>query len=136
MSRAERKTHAIKRVGKTWSAWTEIPVTDEIRKSAVHMHNVHSIWANSRFEAQAFRVSSHEGGIMQLVVARHGHVEPVSWNDMQRIKTELFGAENFAIEIYPAEVVSVEMKIRIMWIMPAGWAPPCGLHLPTAWGGQ
>lgn len=136
MSRAERKTHAIKRVGRTWSKWQEIPVTDEIRNSAKHMEHVHSIWANSRFEAQAFQIPSAVGGIMQLVVARHGHIEPVSWNDMQRIKAELFGDSVYGMEIYPAESVTVEMKIRIIWIMPEGWEPPCGLHLPTAWGGR
>lgn len=136
MSRAERKTHAIKRVGKTWSSWQEIPVTDEIRSSSPHMLHVWKIWANSRFEAQAFQVSSPIGGIVQLVIARHGHIEAITWNECQRIKTELFGADNFAMEIYPADVITVEMRIRILWVMPDGYEPPCGLHLPTAWGGK
>lgn len=136
MSRVDRQRHKIKLMGKQWTPWKEIPVTGEYRASAPHLQNVSRVWANSRFEVSGFEVKSPVGGIWQLVVARHGHLEQVSWNDLQRIKTELFGEGNFAIEIYPPQAVNVEMKVRIIWIMPSDYQPPCGLHLESAWGGQ
>jgi hypothetical protein len=135
VSKVERKTHRLKMVGKHWTPWRSIPVTGDIRASTPFMKNLKSIWANSRFEVQCYEVGSPVGGIVQLVIARHGHLETVTWNDIQRIKTELFGVDNFALELYPAEHVAVEMKTRIIWVMPKGYEPPCGLHLPSAWGG-
>ena len=135
MSKVERKTHRLKMVGKQWTAWRSIPVTAEIRSQTPFTKNLKSLWANSRFSVQCYEVASPIGGIVQLLIERHGHLDPVTWNDAQRIKVELFGVENFAIELYPAENVPMEMKVRILWVMPKGWEPPCGLHLPSAWGG-
>ena len=133
MGRAGRAAHRLKTIGREWSAWQEIPVTDEIRASSPHMAHVSRIFANSRFEAQCFTCATAMGGVAQLVVARHGHLEPVTWNDLQRVKNELFGVDALAVEVYPREVVR-EMKIRILWILPEGTDLPYGLDKPSAWG--
>lgn len=134
MSRAERKTHAIKRVGKTWSAWQEIPVTDEIRKSSVHMARVHSIWANSRCEIHCFACPGSIGGTTHCVVARHGLLEHVTNSEMMRIKLELFGIETTAVEIFPSGVTELSEKTRHMWVLPVGHALPFGFDMDSAWG--
>jgi hypothetical protein len=135
MSRVERKTHKLKLIGRTWTPWKEITITGEIRNSAPHMRKISHIWANSRFEVHGWEVPSTEGGIVQLLISRHGQLDAISWNDVMRIKHEIFGDSGFAIEIYPPENVTTDMKVRIVWVMPKGWTPPCGLHLDSAWGG-
>ena len=136
MSKAQRLRHRMKTVAREWSAWTEIKITDEIRQSAPHMRHVHRIFYNSRFQVDMFEVKSEVGGIVQCCINRHGQIELATWPEIQRVKTELFGPDHFAIEIYPDEVVEFTMQTRIIWVMPAGWRPPCGLHLRTAWGGD
>lgn len=136
MSKVERQKTKLKMAAKKPGAWRQIAVTGEFRSKAPHLKNCTHIWANGAFEVQAYTVSSPVGGIVQLVIARHGHLASITWGDCQRIKTELFGVENFAIEIYPAERVDADIKIRILWILPTSFQMPCGLHLPTAWGGE
>jgi len=136
MSRVERKTHKLKLIGKTWTPWKEIPVTGEIRDSAPHMEHVWKIWGNSRYEVQAYQVKSFIGGVVQLVVARHQHLEAITWHECLRIKNELFGVDSLAVEIYPREEVREQFKVRVLWVLPEGHELPYGLHLETAWGGK
>lgn len=134
MSRAERKTHAIKRVGRTWSKWQEIPVTDEIRNSSPHMAKIQSIWANSRFECHVWACASPMGGFTHVVIARHGLIEQVTAPDMLRIKNELFGMETTAVEVFPAGINELSEKTRHLWVMPAGYELPFGFGMLTCWG--
>lgn len=134
MSRAERKTHAIKRVAKTWSSWQEVPVTDAIRNSADHMAHIHSIWANSRFEAHCFACPSAVGGFTHVVVARHGLLESVTAPELLRIKNDLFGVEATAVEVFPAGITELSERTRHLWILPEGYELPFGFSMPTAWG--
>jgi hypothetical protein len=133
LSKAARIKHRIKTVAKEWTAWMEVPVTDEIRGSAPHMEHVAKIYANSRFEVQIYTVNTLVGGVSQVVIARHQHLEEITWNDVMRVKTELFGVGALAIEIYPREVAPM-MRIRILWVMPVGYELPCGLDKAGAWG--
>lgn len=133
MGKAQRQKHRIKTIGREWTAWAEIPVTDEMRASSPHMQHVSRVFANSRYEVQIFDCATTAGGVAQVVIARHGHVEMVDWNECQRIKNELFGAEHLAVEIYPREVAPA-MKVRILWVLPLGMNLPYGLDCPGAWG--
>ena len=133
MSRQARIKHRLKTIGKEWTGFREVAVTDEIRNSAPHMKFVGHIYANSRFEVHTYTVKTPIGGVTQVVIARHHHLEEITWNDCERIKLELFGAEAEAVEIYPKGIVP-SMKIRILWVLPAGYVLPFGLDKPGAWG--
>lgn len=137
MSRAERKTYQLKKGTRQeyWSAWVQIPVAQEMINAAPHMKRVASIFANSIFEAHLYNCASPVGGIVQLVVSRRDGSGVASWAELQRVKNDLFGDEWAAIELYPPNISEIDSKSRYLWVMPAGWESPCGLHLPTAWGG-
>jgi len=135
MSKASQERHKMQRMSKVWTAWREIPITEEIRNSGPQMEHVDKIYANSKFEVHTFNCATSIGGVVQVVIAHHGHLLPVTWNDVLRIKNELFGVDQLGVEIYPREVVS-KMNIRILWILPVGTDLPYGLDKNSAWGGE
>jgi hypothetical protein len=54
------------------------------------------------------------------------------WSEKQRLKDELFGKEQVAIEIFPrhADIVD-DAPMSHLWIMPQGFVFDFGLHLNT-----
>ena len=59
MSKAERQRNRIKTIGKGgMTAWTQVPVTDEIRDAAPHMQFIQSVFTNNRLEVHIFQVKS------------------------------------------------------------------------------
>ena len=134
MSKAAQELHKMRRMSKVWTPWREVTITDEIRNTGPQMEHVDKIYANSKFEVQTFNCATSIGGVVQVVIAHHGHLLPVTWNDVLRIKNEIFGADQLGVEIYPREVVS-KMNIRILWILPVGTDLPYGLDKDSAWGG-
>jgi len=134
LSKATQERHKMQRMSKVWTAWQEVPITDEIRDSSPQMKRVAKIYANSKFEVQTFNCATSIGGVVQVVIAHHGHLLPVTWNDVLRIKNELFGADQLGVEIYPREVVS-KMHIRILWMLPEGTDLPYGIDKESDWGG-
>lgn len=135
MSKSSQERHRMQKMAKVWSAWREVAVTEELRASSPHMAKVDKIWANSRFEVNAFVCSSSIGGITQLVIFRHGHLDTVDFNEAQRIKTELFGPDVVAVEVYPKGVIPA-LSIRVLWIMPVGHELAYGIDKEMAWGGK
>jgi hypothetical protein len=137
MSKVERHNHRLKLAAKTWGAWKEIVITPEIRNEAPHLKNVMSIYANTRFRVDCFECATQVGGVMHLVVTRHGLLEAPTSSELQRIKIELCGAETEAVEIYPRNVKDVPEKVRHLWVLPTdGYELPFGFSMPTVWGGE
>jgi hypothetical protein len=94
------------------------------------------IWANQRYEVQSFAVETAIGGVWQLGIIRHGDIERISWEELQRIVHELFGLEVTAVEVYPSieNEWRTRVNVRMLWVLPDTWKLPFGLNLPTAWG--
>lgn len=107
-----------------------------MRTDYPQLEHAYAIYANSRYEVQMFNAPSAIGGIMQMVVSRHGNIEDITWEELQRIKVELFGPECEAVEVYPgiADEWAGVKHIRVLWILPTTWRIPFGLHVPGAWG--
>jgi hypothetical protein len=61
----------------------------------------HTIWANSRY--QVMRRASEDGAVIYLSIKRLDQQPIRSWRDLQRIKNELVGPENEAVELFPAD---------------------------------
>ena len=131
-----RKTAILKAYAREWGEWREAPVTDEIRSKYPHLKHVSRIWANNRYEVQAFEVKTDIGGIWQIGVIRHGDIEKITWEELQRIIHELYGPEIVAVEMYPpiADEWQTKHNLRILWILPATYDVPFGLHVAGAWG--
>ena len=127
---------AAKKAGKVWTAFTQIAVTDKMRDDSPLLKNAHSIYANSWFEVHCFACASSVGAWMQVTVRRHADVADITWEQMQKVKNELFGEASVALELYPAknEEWKPAVNVRVMYITPVGWPIPFGLGTPTAWG--
>lgn len=137
MSLASKQRHRLKTIGKVWSAWESVPITDKMRKEFPYLKNVHSIFRNSRLSAHMFSVTTPQGAFMQVDLKNHTNDE-ISWAELQRAKRELFSPDAVALEIYPAEAIEwkSEHNIRILYVCPTDYELVFGLHLATAFGGQ
>lgn len=131
-----RQRTILKAVGRHWTPFEAVPITDAMRSEHPHLRYCHSIFGNSRFECQLFACASSIGGTMQVNIRRHGDVAPITQDDIKRIVFELFGPESFAVEVYPPPALDVKLNaaIRTLWILPANYDLPFGLHKATAWG--
>ena len=137
MGRATRLRTRIKAVSRHWSEWTPVEVTAEMREKHPHLEHCGQIFANSRFEVQVFPIACPGlGGVQQVCVTRHGDLERISWDDLQRVKRELFGEHSLALEVYPPDDCETHFKreIRVLWVQPVGHILPYGLHLESAFG--
>lgn len=87
-------------------------------------------WTNNVYSVQLYEQGSEWGPIEHLMIKRHDAAASRSWADFQRIKDELFGSERTAIEVYPpaSELVD-QANMYHLWILPAGFRLPFGLHL-------
>lgn len=68
------------------------------------------------------------GSIPHLKVRRQDGRDGISWDALQRIKNDVVGPDEVAIEIFPpADQVVNDANIRHLWIVPPGFLP-FGLH--------
>ena len=73
-----------------------------------------------------------QGDVDHLMVRRHDGAPVRGWHAMQRIKTELCGADRVAVEVYPREAdLRDSANLYHLWVLPAGAELPFGLHLPS-----
>jgi hypothetical protein len=71
------------------------------------------IWVNSRYQVLIRR----DQDPMWVSVRRLDQEQIHSWRDLQRIKNELIGRENEAVEIYPAEARHVDQANQYhLWV--------------------
>jgi hypothetical protein len=111
-----------------WGEWQEVPVGPDER----HTYNIHGLdraWRNAVYSVQCYPKASEWGEVLNLMVRRHDNQPIRSWRDMQRIKSELVGAERVAVEVYPAESALVDdANMYHLWVLPEGMALPFGLR--------
>lgn len=127
---------AAKKMGKIWTAFRPIEITDKMRQDAVVLEHCHSMYGNSFFEVQCYPIVSPLGAFMQVTLRRHADIEDITWTQIQRVKNELFGQDSVALELYPKknEEWHPAVNVRVIYICPVGWQVPFGLALPTSWG--
>lgn len=136
MSQAAREKHRMRKIGRVWSAFKQVEITDAIRNSAPTMKHVSNIYANTRVEVNCYNCGTPVGGVVHCVVARHGLLEHVTVAELHRVKVELFGLESTAVEIFPAGMEQLNYLSRHLWILPSDWALPFGMSDANAWGGE
>lgn len=130
-----QRAHA-KKMGRVWTSFREITITDKMRAETPLLAHCHGIWSNSRFQVDCYKVNSGIGGIMQCAIRGHADIWPITWDDLQRIKNEVFGPTAIAVELYPATDNEWRPMVnaRIIYVVPSNWACPFGLQLAGAWG--
>ena len=131
-----RKTALLKALGRTWTPFERVEITESMRSEYPLLMNCSAIYANSRMEVQMFAVDTSIGGVMQVTFVRHGDIEQLSWEEIQRAIHEIFGPEVVAVEVYPAlqDEWVTNLHLRVLWVLPSTWQLPFGLEKIGAWG--
>lgn len=112
----------------TWGAWEEIPLTEEIL-AKYGLPGMRAAFRNAVYSVQVYAKASAWGEIEHAMVRRHDAAPVRQWTHMQRIKTEIFGAERTAVEVYPAESELVDdANLYHLWVLPEGVQLPFGLR--------
>lgn len=110
-----------------WGEWEAIDV--ERVKHSYGLAGMSNAWRNAVYSVQCYPKASEWGELLNLMVRRHDDQPIRSWRDMQRIKSELMGAERVAIEVYPAESALVDdANMYHLWVLPEGMVLPFGLR--------
>lgn len=119
MNRASRRA-TLSRIRATRDEWhpfelvTDIPA-DRLEKHRARVGDLRSCWRNNIYAVQVFA----RAGAMHLAIRRHDGAEVRGWSDLQRIKTELYGPERVAIEIYPRESeLENAANMRHLFVLP------------------
>lgn len=134
------KRHQLKALARTWGEWDRIVPTEQQKAEHPISENVSVCYSNNRYGVQVYECFIEKLGlagetITQVTIGRHGDLESITWDELQRIKNELIGEDRVAIEIYPPvrQLVN-QANLRHLWVFHQGYTLPFGLHLPTAFG--
>lgn len=89
------------------------------------------VWVNSRYQVNIDRDPPHgfgsEFAVVHLSIKRHDKLPLHDWRDLQRIKNELCGPDQEALELYPKESRVVDTANQYhLWVMPEGFTVPVG----------
>ena len=127
-----RKTRTSRRRGQRLArpaevAWTPFRIVDS---------GEFDVLINSRYRVEVALfpwsgMSTDDGEDVQmtrLIVTRVDLSAVRDWTELQRIKTELCGADSEAVELFPAESRRVDHESNrcYLWVMPRGIAWPVG----------
>jgi hypothetical protein len=131
-----RKTALLKAYGRQWTPFEKVEITSQMEQDYPLLINCMAIYANSRIECQLFKVETSIGGVVQATFIRHGDIEQLTWEDIQRALHEIFGPEVVAVEVYPAltDEWQTKLHLRVLWVLPSTYALPFGLGVKGAWG--
>ena len=103
---------------------------DEGTVALLARQGFHEVWLNNRYQVLVRRsVEEPPFGRMVYLSIKRIDKEPIhDWRDLQRIKTELAGAETYGVELYPAESQVVDTSNQYhLWCFP-DFVPPFGFH--------
>lgn len=106
------------RVGE-WGRWEERPAAVA---SPLAPPGLSRAFLNAVYSVQVFgELDTPLGPAVPVGVRRHDGAAVRRWHDLQRIKSELFGADRVAVEVYPAEAdLSDAANMYWLWVLPAG----------------
>lgn len=89
------------------------------------------VWQNDRYTVIVKRDVPRIGDVEHLSIRRNDRAaEPFPWRDLQRIKTQLAGAETEAVELFPAESRLLDTaNQRWLWCLRPGDKVPVGFDI-------
>lgn len=119
MARRRRK----KRV---WTKLEHVPLT----QAQLGALDATSVYRNNIYEVRLFSFEIEPGKRMY-----RANILPVNgfpkedWEDLQRIKNEIFGEQAEAVQLYPSEQRNIrEADGTYLWVAPIGDTFPFGFH--------
>lgn len=89
----------------------------------------HECWKNSRYTVLVRRTQTEMGELVQLSIKRNDKNPIHDWREIQRIKNELLGPEEEAVEIYPAESRLVDSANQFFCWSLKGQRVPFGFEV-------
>jgi hypothetical protein len=96
-------------------------------------------WMNSRYTVLIRRPKSDMGDLVHLSIKRNDKSPLHDWRDLQRIKNEILGNEEEAMELYPAESRLVDGANHHLWCFrmraPFGYDAQRCVMLPVGMDG-
>lgn len=119
----ERKAFA---TGK-WGEWRCTPTPQGMPDGKGWVREIRFVYANDIYAVLERPMMTPWGFVRHLAIRTASNLEP-PWRDKQRIKNELFGEFETAIEVMPpkSEVVD-QADMYHMWILPAEMPLPFSL---------
>jgi hypothetical protein len=92
---------------------------------ADHIEASKEVWMNDRYTVIVYRHGGDDGWVKVLSVRRNDRGAVRDWRHVQKIKTEIAGANVEGIQLFPAEDRLVDSANQT-WI----WCFPPGVRLP------
>lgn len=134
---SKRKRNRLLPAPRTWGEWRPL----QAGELAAGQDRWDSGWHNEAYEVRLLRdalllVQPRLGSVLLLSARRRDGQAVHDWRDLQRIKNELVGRENEAIELYPRESRLVDSgNTYFLWVLaepgvewPIGY---CGSRVVT-----
>jgi hypothetical protein len=84
-----------------WTRMAEAAISPD--NAVLREEGFTSCFKNSRYTVWVRKPSDKDGTMIHLSIKRNDRNPVHDWRDLQRIKNEILGAEEEAVEIYPAE---------------------------------
>lgn len=104
--------------------WTKFEQAVMPKDDALHAEGFTEVWKNSRYQVWIRRPSHWPGELIHLSIKRNDRNPMHDWRDLQRIKNEILGKEEEAVELYPAESRLVDAANQYhLWCFKGQRAP-------------
>lgn len=118
---------------RTWPETLTLIPPEEWQNKPMLPAGLEQVWRSKRFLVQIYKTSLPFPEYARISVQRvedaafrqdKGKHAPISWDDLQAIKSQVQRGEDLAIEIYPpdSEIVNVA-SMRHLWLLPR-WEIP------------
>ena len=117
----------------TWTSFVRVGVFDRCPEypffrvqTEERGNQSREVWRNSRYLVSVDRipVESLDAPVIHLQIESNNHRAIHDWRDLQRIKNEIVGKEEEALEMYPAESRLVDTcNAYHLWCVPGSTLP-------------
>jgi len=110
---------------RAWEPMAQRPLPAAAMLRAQEWGDFYAGWLNNRYSASVYLRRTSWGVIEHLAIRRHDGLPVEGWDDLQRIKNEVVGAERVALEVYPrADEVIASANMRHLFVLPEGFEMP------------
>lgn len=129
MNRAARRRREREQAkGRTPSGWTEHASPKQLGTGSGWFGEFDKVYTQSGEHAVMTRDIDTAWGLVTHACIRNAAGTDIPWAEKQRIKNEIFGAEQQAVEVFPKESELVdEANMYHLWILPPDMEIPFSL---------
>lgn len=115
LTRGGYSNKLLRKLGQKWGEWENRRLLLKLPSAPPDLIDA---WCNDHFAVQLFELD----GLQWLSVSKHTEgTSPLTWAELQRIKSELVGPEREAVQVFPRESELVDQaEMYHLWLYPAG----------------